>query len=75
MNARRELRCRRCGYGIVAIDPPASGCPMCHTAGWAATGNRTMQDDHRARPTPSLAYEVQRLVIQTAAVRDLERVP
>lgn len=45
---RLDFRCRRCGYGIVVTQPPADGCPMCHTTSWVATGTRTMLD---AQPT------------------------
>ena len=34
---RRDYRCRVCGYGIVTLDLPPEGCPMCRTAGWEST--------------------------------------
>ena len=72
MKGRREFRCRRCGYGIVAVGPPSDGCPMCHSARWVATGNRTMQDDRSSRiPLPAILHETR----LTVGSRDLERVP
>jgi hypothetical protein len=47
---RLDLRCRRCGYGIVVSQPPADGCPMCHTTGWLVTASQAMQDTQPAVP-------------------------
>jgi cold shock CspA family protein len=46
---RLEFRCSGCGYGIVAVDPPVDGCPMCRTEGWIATGNPTAADRKKPR--------------------------
>ena len=37
---RHDLRCRRCGYGVVVSEPPTDGCPMCHADSWIKVGNR-----------------------------------
>ncbi len=71
---RLDFRCRRCGYGIVVRQPPAEGCPMCHTTSWVVTGSQKMQDMHpavaRRRSAPAEAGQMKLVAVSPSSGRE-----
>ena len=47
--SRREISCRRCGYGAVVMHP-LTGCPMCGGHDWRVVPNGYNRDSGRRLP-------------------------